>query len=149
MSRHSERPRGVTVKVLDLTDLAQEALEWRQKTRPECFKATIYGGDWAVAKDCYGTLFAICTEGVGFEVSEDEPLELEFHGNYSVTENVIEGPNPHKTTFDVLPFGSYELVPQDLLDYPVKDEMDLADFVRTFGSRLESNFWLWFKELSK
>lgn len=147
MSRFAERARGVTVKVLDLSDLEAEALEWQKERNPDCTKVNIYGGDWAVAeKD--GHLFAICTEGVGFEVTEEEPLTLEFHGNYVARDEETGEIKPNVTKFDVMPFGSYDLIPQDLLDYPVAEEKDLADYVRTFGARLEDNFWLWFKELS-
>jgi hypothetical protein len=147
MSRFDERPRGVMVKVLDMSELEASALEYRQRTHPDCYNAKIYGGKTAVAeKD--GKLFMICTEGVGYEVTDEEPAYFEFHGNYVIrdeeTGEIVSG----KESFDFMPFAEVTKTPAELMSYPVVEEVDLADFIRSFGARLESNFWLWFKELS-
>lgn len=153
-----QRTKGITVKVLDLTGLEKEALEWRQESRPECFKANVYGGDWAIVFKGE-QLFALCTEGVGWEITDEDPLELEFHGNYHVkvgadwvnqAGDIVKAEfSPSRTEFDVVPFGSYSLSKEELEDAQIAAEVDLSDFIRTFGSRLESNFWNWFDELSK
>lgn len=157
MSRFAQRSRGVLVDVVDFSGIEAEALQWRQETEPDCTKASIHGGQWALGyKD--GRVFAICTEGVGYEVTDEEPLELEFHGQYLKRQGAswinqagdsVEAPVVESVTrFDFLPFGSYSIIPEDLANFPIKETVDLADFVRTFGGRLEDNFWLWFKELS-
>jgi hypothetical protein len=131
MSRFDKRSRGIFVDVVDFSKLEAEALAWRQESNPDCTKVSV---------------FAICHEGVGFEVSDEEPLELEFHGNY-LSRNEDGVVQANVTTFDFMPFGSYSITPEDLAEYPIKETVDLADFVRTFGARLENNFWLWFDEL--
>lgn len=159
MPYHDERTRGVILKVLDMSALEAQALEFRQKTHPDCYEARIYGGKTAVIEN-RGVLWTICTEGVGYPISGDDKFEAQFHGSYHVREeSQMEDllgrnvPGPIKSgshTFDMMPFGSVELTKDELLDnYPVVEEVDLADFVRTFGNRLEDNFWEFFRLLSK
>lgn len=145
----NERERGVIVKVLDLSAFEAEALEFRQRTHPDCYEAKIYGGKIAFAQTKTGHLYTVCTEGVGpeFGVTFDDPLEVEFHGSYYARDEHGEI-NPSSHSFDFLPFASSTLNPDKILSYPVAEEVDLADFIRSFGARLENNFWMWFKVLS-
>lgn len=147
MNRFDERIRGVKLQVLDLSGLEARALEHRQMTHPDCYEVKIHGGEVALHKSSNGHLYSICTEGVGYVISDSEPLELNFHGSYYARDEDGEI-NPSSHSFDILPFVSAELYPDDLKCYPVKEEVDLADFIRSFGARLENNFWTWFKELS-
>ena len=142
-----DRARGITVQVLDMSALELQALNFRKISRPECYEARIHGGEVAIHKSKNGHLYSICTEGVGQIVSADEPIELNFHGSYHVYNEDGEI-NPNSHTFDMFPFASIELDNEELKSYPVKEEVDLADFVRTFGARLESNFWLWYNTLA-
>lgn len=144
-----ERERGITVQVLDMSSLEGSALKMRQEMKPDCYEARIYGGEIAVARDSNGTLYAICTEGVGYEVTKESPMELLFHGSYRLRDEETGEITSGSHSFDMMPFASIELGPDELLAYPVKEEKDLADFVRSFGARLEQNFWLWFNTLSK
>ena len=140
MSRFSERSRGITLQVRDMSDLEAEARAFRQRTNPACYEAKVQWGPWAtVTKN--GRLYAICSEGVGYEVSDAEPFEAEFTGRYSTPDE------PNRHLFDVMSFATVELTPAELIGYPVTKEVDLADFIRTFGDRLESNFWSWYDEL--
>lgn len=151
MSRFAERARGVILQVPDLSELIGQALSYRQKTHPDCYEAKIYGGKYALGKAHTGHLWAICTEGVGYVVSKEEPMEFQFHGSYYMREESLEDdllgrnvPGPIKKgshTFDVMPFGSVTLSVDDLKGYPILEEVDLADHVRSFGNRLEDNFW--------
>lgn len=158
MSRFAERTRGVKLQVLDLSTLKAEALEFRQKTKPDCYEAKIYGGSVALSKAHTGHLYAICNEGVGYIVSEEEPLELDFYGTYhkrigedwinqagELTQAEID---PHKHSFDIMPFASVTLTVEELKSYPTLEEVDLADHIRSFGSRLESNFWGMYEALT-
>lgn len=153
-----ERATGVTVQVLDMSALELQALNYRKISRPECYEARIFGGEVAIHKSENGHLYSICTEGVGQIVSAEEPVEFQFHGSYHVrmedtideNGNIVPGEiDPHRHTFDALPFASIELDDEELKEYPVKREEDLSTFIRTFGARLEQNFWLWFNTLSK
>lgn len=148
------------MQVLDMSALEADALEFRQKTHPDCYEARIYGGKIAMKKSVNGHLYTVCTEGVGPDggVSNDDPLFIEFHGSYHVREEskfddllgrnvpgeIISGSH----TFDFMPFASCTLTPEELRSFPVAEEVDLADFIRSFGARLEGNFWAWFKVLS-
>lgn len=151
MSRFADRARGVMIQVLDLSALAADALEFRQKTHPDCYEARIYGGKFALGKAKTGHLWAICTEGVGYIVSKEDPMEIQFHGSYHVRKestmedllgrNVPGEIDPSRHTMDFMPFGSVLLTVDELKAYPILEEVDLADHVRSFGNRLEDNFW--------
>lgn len=159
--RNAERSRGVILSVLDVSALEAEALAFRQKTHPDCYEARIYGGNIAVANSKEtGHLYTICTEGVGPDggVSNDDPLFIEFHGSYyvreeSTLEDLLGRPvpgeiKPGSHTFDCMPFASTTLTSDEIRVLPILEEVDLADFIRSFGARLENNFWAWFKVLS-
>lgn len=160
MRGKDERARGVIVKVLDLSALEAQALEFRQKTHEDCYQARVFASPHAVVEAKDGTLWTICVEGVMYPLTEDQGFEAQFHGSYYLRdESTVEdllGRNvpgeivPTKHTFDMMPFASVDISKEDLLqEYPVKEEMDLADFIRTFGSRLESNFWTAYDILTK
>lgn len=152
MSRYAfaERSRGVIVSVLDLSALEAEALEFRKQSQPDCYEVHIYGGKIAMKESKNGHLYTVCIEGVGPEtgVTFDDPLYVEFHGSYYERDENTGEINPHRHTFDAVPFASCTLDPDELRSYPIKEEVDLADFIRTFGARLEDNFWMWHKVLS-
>ena len=139
----NERPRGVHVKVLDLTQVEDEALKFVRSGNSNTINAKIFGGPWAIAQK-NNKIFAVCEEGVGPEngLDADDPIEFDIHGEYSVDGET------HQITFDMFPVASVKMNAGDLLTLPVKEEVDLADFIRKFGSRLESNFYLWFDALS-
>lgn len=70
----------------------------------------------------------ICTEGVGYTPDDYRIIPFYFHGRgYS---------------------GQYRVhIHNDMVDEFIDEDgptIDLADHVRTFGDRLESNFGLWF-----
>lgn len=158
MTYNDKRNRGVILQVLDLSALEAQALEFRQRTRPDCYEAKIYGGKIAMKESRNGHIYTVCIEGVGPEngVTFDDPLEVEFHGSYYIREEsrVDENGNtilgeiiPGSHTFDFMSFGSTTLNPDELRSYPVLEEVDLADFIRSFGQRLELNFQLWYSVL--
>lgn len=106
------RMRGITVRVFDAS-LADATPG----------NAPAYGYALAEAPD--GRTYAICSEGVGWEVTEDRPLIVD--------------------TFA----GGYPLTLADVRDRAERGtDTDLADFVRVFGARLESNFYGWSQRLS-
>jgi hypothetical protein len=76
----------------------------------------------AVVRTANG-LATICTEGVGWNETEDGLLGIEIWAGY---------------------INQYPDVPAHLvLDNLAKDTVELADFIRVFGDRLENNFGLW------
>jgi hypothetical protein len=72
-----------------------------------------------------GTAYVLCTEGVGWEVTEDRPLIVDtFGGEYTLTLAEVRERAERGT------------------------DTDLADFVRTFGARLDSNFYGWHRRIN-
>lgn len=68
----------------------------------------------------------ICTEGVGYTPDEYRVIEMHFHSG-----------------FHVYRIHLYNGRVEDFIDLD-GPTVDLADHVRVFGDRLESNFSLWF-----
>jgi hypothetical protein len=146
------------IQVLDLSELVAQALSFRQKTHPDCYEAKIYGGKIALGKAKTGHLYVVCSEGVGYVVSKEEPLEIEFHGSYykrigqdwvNQAGDFIQAEiDPHSHSFDYMPFAEVTLSVEDLKSYPILGEVDLADHVRSFGNRLEDNFWGMYEALT-
>lgn len=70
----------------------------------------------------------ICTEGVGWWAEDDGTIEVEFSGGMSI---------------------GYTAIPLDDVVACVSDEtVDLRDFVRVFGDRLDTNCYLWQSEIT-
>lgn len=131
-TRYAERDRGVTLTVLDLDPLLSKLAEEVQDRMPDSrleFRMT-----YAVAeKD--GKTFVVCNEGVGWKVTEEDPLEV------AVFSSSPEG-------FSMFPQYRIVLSPDEVRKYATGEKIDLADLVRTFGGRLEDNFWIWHHTLT-
>jgi len=72
-------------------------------------------------------LATICSEGVGWWKNDDDKYLVGFYVGYS---------NP-----------SYYMTEDELLSCLSSEQVDLAEFVQTFGSRLENNFDLWYDQV--
>ena len=123
-------------QVLDLEELNGKALELARKEDPDYIKAR-NDGPWGIVETARG-LYALRHEGIGPKdpVTDEKPLEILF---YREKENRMA----------LLPFADAKLTADELRELPVEKEMDLAEFIRTFGDRLERNFWMWAKVLAK
>lgn len=110
----TDRPRGIKVRTLDA-----EALKALTGASPVYSLAYAEQG---------GTSYLLCSEGVGWVISESEPAEFDawFPG---MSQGLCR-----------LPFATVRAL--------ATDEIDLADFIRVFGSRLESNFYGWHRRLT-
>lgn len=106
----SERTRGTIVRTFDAPH-------------------GMYGYAYAVGPD--GTEYVICSEGVGWLVSDDVPLIVD----------TMSGPSGM--------YGEYNMPLTEIRELAARGtDTDLADFVRVFGARLESNFYGWQRRLS-
>ena len=126
-SRFAERTRGVTLKRLDLSGLAAQALDVAREAGKDYSEARVgVGGSQAVTRDADGTLWILDSEGVGYPADGEVtfPIYLSNEG-----------------TIAIMPTMEAKLTEAELDPFITDDEVDLADFVRTFGDRLESNFW--------
>lgn len=102
----SDRTRGTLVRTVPVSATVHPSYAYAMAT---------------VGADTY----VICSEGVGWKVTADEPLIVDtLLGTHVMTVDEVREAAEHGT------------------------DVDLADHVRTFGSRLESNFWGWHARLN-
>jgi hypothetical protein len=67
----------------------------------------------------------ICREGVGWWADANGGIPINFYsGNYGSG-------------------GFVDVTAEELLGVTTEETMDLADFINSFGDRLETNFYLW------
>lgn len=138
-----DRERGTMLRTLNEEALAEKALAHMRVIAPEVewVEATPLMG-WA-GKDTDDGLFVICTEGVGYKVGPGEPLTVGIDVKWRNKSGEVQGSMG----------GGYEVYLHEyevkqLMDVDAGEDIDLADLVREFGDRLESNFWLWHRRLS-
>lgn len=140
----SDRERGTMVRRLDNRVLAERALAHLKVIAPEV--------DWVEAMPVmsfatkeveYEGRFVICTEGVGWKVGYGEPFVLEVSTKWRDEKGEVHG--TFGPSAEVYLHGAEVVAAEDLTD---EGEVDLADFIRSFGSRLESNFYLWHNRLN-
>ena len=72
-------------------------------------------------------LATICNEGVGWFKNDDGKYVVTGYMGYS----------------DVV----YHITEDELLSLLSSEQVDLAEFIRSFGARLESNFYLWYEQV--
>jgi len=122
--RYDRRRAGYLVNLLDqdkLTALIRErAVSVHGATVEDAQRYT--AGRGALAKTKTGVIY-ICTEGVGwYSDDEDNRLEVEFSGGMSI---------------------GYTAIPQeDVVACISSEQVELRDFVRVFGDRLDTNCYL-------
>jgi hypothetical protein len=130
------------VTPIDLSSLEAEAAEWKTKHneidgKPPVTKA---GAGWkfGIVETPQG-VYALCDEGVGpvAPVTAENTLTVEFYDK--------SDPN----MLAMFPFGTAELDDQDLLALPQGEPVNLEEFIRTFGSRLDGNYASWKQTLER
>ena len=138
--RDRERARGVTLRLLDLSGIQEVALErYNQHLaidgKEPADRMSVGSEPYAVAeKD--GKMYVVCEEGVGWEITDEQPLEIDLYSHRG-------------NSFGIFPVMSASLKPEDVRGRTTDTEVDLADHIRTFGARLESNFASWYGVLSE
>jgi hypothetical protein len=141
--RSEERKRGVTVKTLDMTPLYERIAEGvRDKIKPDVTAVTT-PYNWALATDRYGRSYLVCDEGVYWPIGNDD--EVRPSGTFGPTDfDVFDATERYSAsgnrTMSIMALATVKLSLSDV-EPLVSGEDDLADFVRTFGARLEQNFW--------
>ena len=124
-------PTSVMVRVLDMSSLDTDAFNLipaaKRKDAYKCSHSYEHG-IVITPKGIYG----LSSEGTGnmVPVTEDEPYVIDF---YLVAEKWESG----------APAVVMNLNEHDLLNLPVKNEVNLAQFIRVFGPRLESAYDQW------
>ena len=148
----TERTSTVTVELLDMKNLEALALiKANNNARTELHPLVLwdrvraYGGQLAKGTNKDGSVFILNTEGVGnseplTDDDEKKGTMVDFHGDRHNTVGA------HETS--MFPVCTAELRLKDINEMEVTGTANLADFIRQFGSRLESNFDLWNRLLS-
>lgn len=91
-------------------------------------KKDSYNASYMAVVDTPKGLATICTEGVGWWANEnDEYIVDAYFGSWSET--------------------YFMFTREELLGCVSSETVDLAEFIRSFGDRLESNFDLWYHEV--
>lgn len=115
------RATGVTLHLLDFGPLLANV----EKQTGASYEVA-FGPYAAVERD--GVLYVVCNEGVGWRVTEDQPLELDLYKR-----------TPGKIS--IAPTLMATLTIDKVRALMTDTEVDLADHIRRFGQRLEDNFW--------
>lgn len=130
-----------TVSVIDVEGEAKKAFEALKAGYKEgtYFSAGMLFG---LVKNSEGKTYLINSEGVGSNVSLDEqPDEILWYS---------ERKGDEKTTyFSIVPVAKSTYTLDEMLAIPVIRELPLDEFIRTFGQRLDNNYHIWEKFLSK
>lgn len=129
----------VVVKVVDTEGLKAQALAMAQGNGLEWTDTSI-PYRWGYVETPAG-VYALCDEGVGSTdpVTPETRLEIDVYGRREAG---------HKLMFSMSPFCTISLNEEELRALPVTGEENLAEFIRTFGDRLELNYAGWRKALS-
>jgi hypothetical protein len=141
-NRKRRTPTTVAVIPLDVKRICAEALPAVQKQVPEAVGASLHY-DLAVI-DTQRGLFIVDRDGVGpiHGVTDAQPFEINVYPEYPKTESEDGSTQGRMALFPVV---SATLGPDVLRRYIDADAepVNLADWIRTFGHRLESNYTIW------
>jgi hypothetical protein len=131
MTTRTDRTRGATGKLIDPE--APALKEWFDNLNgqyPDHGPVRLDGPLLMVETKTHGPAI-VMTEGVGYWQGEGK--------------DVINAP----IRWDAMGFGDVD-IPTEILVAAAEngEEVDLADHIRVFGSRLENNFFEWFEEVT-
>ena len=81
-------------------------------------------------------IYSLNSEGIGgkFPVTKKNPLEIDLYGKYDENGEI---------SADAIPCMLLKIDNEDIKKIPVLKQVNLGDFIRSFGVRLESNFNEW------
>lgn len=136
------RPRGVMLRLLDLHEVVEYATEHARKedeakgdTRPSKVRL---GSDPYAATEHDGRVYVVCHEGVGWEVTDTDPMRFDVF---------VEHQTASGWEMSILPSFMVTMGKDGVLAAATGPETDLADLVREFGARLETNHAVWYRTL--
>ena len=118
MGRYENRTKGTIVHVLDVekaTAFLKEKLE-APDVDFQADRMAIVNGEKGVA--------TLCDEGVGWYADSEGKLPINYYGRNGMS-------------------GYLDITPQELAPLISDETIDLADFVRIFGDRLDDNLYIW------
>lgn len=141
MSTYTRTPttRTVTPLVIPASEIATTLAFVQEKVNPE-ITGVSFGPQWAIAFDAHDHLHAICDEGVGYEITDDSPLEIPVYWSIA-TENGQRS--------CIVPCANLTLSIDEIVEMQEKGDdgkprlVPLGDWIRTFGARLDANYETW------
>jgi len=131
---------NVKVNILDLSTIEENALTFINenllKDKEQATGADVFGGTHGVVETDEG-IYYLCSEGVGNNtpISEDNPIVFDI---YHRTE----------TGIGIFPSCSYKLRIDKLDEHMSDSYVPLNEFIRSFGARLDDNFYQWERKLA-
>jgi hypothetical protein len=142
MGRYETRESGVMLRLLDLTSIEAAATEkWLEKD--DHAGSYLEAGFKPLAMAGAGDeLYVVCQEGVGWKVTPEKPLEVELFQRADEKDGQMR-------SFSIMAVMVASLTPEEVLACATEEEIDLSDLIRSFGQRLEDNFWLWHATLKR
>ena len=136
-----------TVNLLDFTPLNEQAKEFVNRNRSGEEHATACRHSWSLGFIETGEgLFILDNDGVGIDhpITADKPYSLEIYGERTyINENGKE-----VTEFDMMPSCRLQLSDKAIRDHATGERQPLDEFIRTFGDRLERNYYNWEQHLN-
>lgn len=138
-----ERERGTMLRLLDMEKLHALVLPDAEVRAPEMTVFEVSFQPWAYGVAPDGRAYVICNEGVGWEVDyEDRKVHIDVHGSRPKADESGK-------VFSILPAVTAIMDRADVEEILTDEEIDLADLIRSFGQRLETNFALWRRTFTK
>jgi hypothetical protein len=149
--RAERTPTTIEVTPLDLSDVEAEALNYLRahaQTDRDLGKDDVkmpskvgISPAWGIVERPDGALYALCSEGVGPDkpITDERPLLVDvFVESYESDDSEF---------ISMFPACQSKLTPAQLRKRATGEPVNLAAFVRTFGSRLDANYEQWRKLL--
>ena len=142
-----------TVLPLDEETLCSEAMQTMRegiasgKSERKNEPARCWSRGWAITRTPIG-IYAICEEGVGpSKTLEEGSLDIEFWFE-SKPQKTDTG---ERRTMSIFPELTLSLDSEDAVEYVdiTRDPVPLHEWIRTFGSRLEHNYYHWQETLER
>ena len=134
--------RGVMLDLVDLTPVEDAATEWAHAHDDDRIndydRLEVGHNPWAILTDADGGHWLVCNEGVAYKFRADEcdqtdrpHVHLDLYGRGTRSGDA--------ESISIMPTAGATVTLNDALDYRTGEQIDLADLVRVFGSRLEDN----------
>lgn len=140
----NRKKSNVTVVVPDLSGPAAQALAAFNKSQVEKGElpaTTVDFQEIGYVQTANG-IFALGTEGVGDSgaITPDNPLQVAGYAQWECADG---------TRFSVMPDVTLTLTDTELIMLPTVKEVQLEDFIRCFGRRLENNYAVWLQHFAE
>lgn len=137
----TERERGTWLRELDRKVLEGYALGHLKAMAPEVEWLEAQPEYRYVAGEAEDGLYVVCTEGVGWKVGPGEPFVMGVRASWldlsgERCSSMVANNEVYLSLYEVT----------KAMEFGV--DTDLADFVRSFGSRLEANFGIWHRKFN-